>query len=169
MKRLFFYSLLLFAVLAMGSCRRSIEKTAQKIRFEGIERVQLQGLTSAEVVARIDNGSAHRLQLASARIDIHYADAVVGRLILEEPVEIDRRTQASIRTLWRLQISDPLTLFVLYRKVKAGELDRIALSFEIEGRGGPAPLRFSREKMSLSEFLTTFGLSVQDVQNYLKL
>ena len=53
--------------------------------------------------------------------------------------------------------------------MKAGELDRIALSFEIEGRGGPAPLRFSREKMPLSEFLTTFGLSVQDVQNYLKL
>ena len=42
-------------------------------------------------------------------------------------------------------------------------------TFEIEGRGGPAPLRFSREKMPLSEFLTTFGLSVQDVQNYLKL
>lgn len=169
MKRLLLYALLLVVALAAGSCRRTVEKAAQKIRFEGIERVQLQGLTSAEVVVRIDNGSAYRLQLASARVDIFYADAVVGRLILEEPVEIDRRTQASIRTLWRLQIPDPLALFVLYRKVKAGELDRIALSIGIEGRGGPAPLRFSREKMPLSEFLTTFGLTVQDVQNYLKL
>lgn len=169
MKRVWIYTLLLAVALMAGSCRRSVEKVARKIRFEGIEHVQLQGLTTAEVVARIDNGSAYRLSLSAARIDLYYADALVGRLVLDEPVEIDRRTEASLQTRWRLQISDPLTLFVLYRKVKAGDYDRIALSCDIEGRGGPAPLRFSREKMPVSEFLTTFGLSVQDVQNYLKL
>lgn len=169
MKRLWIYTLLLAVALMAGSCRRSVEKVARKIRFEGIEHVQLQGLSSAEVIARIDNGSAYRLSLSAARMDLYYADALVGRMVLEEPVEIDRRTAASLRTRWRLQVSDPLTLFVLYRRVKAGEYDRIALSCDIEGRGGPAPLRFSREKMPLSEFLTTFGLTVQDVQNYLKL
>lgn len=169
MRRVWIHTLLLALALMAGSCRRSVEKVAGKIRFEGIEHVQLQGLSSAEVVARIDNGSAYRLSLSAARIDLYYADALVGRLVLVEPVEIDRRTEASLRTRWRLQVSDPLTLFVLYRKVKAGDCDRIALSCDIEGRGGPAPLRFSREKMPLSEFLTTFGLTVQDVQNYLKL
>lgn len=168
MKRLLLYALLLFAALSAVSCRRSVEKVARKIRFEGIERVQMQGLTAAEVVARVDNGSAYRLALSAARIDLYYADALVGRLVLLDPVEIERRTAASLQTRWRIQISDPLTLYVLYRKVQSGEFDRIALSFAIEGRGGPAPLRFSREKMPLSEFLTTFGLTVQDVQNYLK-
>ena len=43
----------------------------------------------------------------------------------------------------------------------------IGVSFAIEGRGGPARVKISREMMPLSEFLNIFGLSLQDVKNYL--
>lgn len=168
MRKLLLQLLLLLVVLAGGGCRRAVEKSARKIRFEGIERVERQGLTGAEVVVRIDNGSAHRLTLASAECDIYQADVRVATVVLTAPVEIEPRTVASVSTNWRLKISDPLALLVLYGKVRAGEFDQIAVSFRVEGRGGPAPVIFSREKMPLSEFLNTFGLSIQDVQNYLK-
>ena len=167
-KKCLFYVVLLSVALMAGSCRRAVEKVGRKIRFEGIERVERQGLTGAEVVVRIENGSAYRLTLASAQIGIYYGEALVGTLMLSDPVELDRRTTADVSTRWRLRISDPLALYVMIRRVKAGEFGQIALSCSLEGRGGPAPVKFSREKMPLSDFLNTFGLSIQDVENYLK-
>ena len=37
----------------------------------------------------------------------------------------------------------------------------------VEGRGGPASVKNSEEMVPLSEFLNIFGLSLQDVKNYL--
>ena len=163
MRQILTWLLLLGVALSAGSCRRAVEKVASKIRFEGIERVERQGLTGAEVVVRVDNGSAYRLTLSSAEIGIYYADACVGTVVLCEPVEIERRTEASLTTRWRLRISDPLTLLLLARDAAAGTYDRISLSCQAEGRGGPAPVKFSREKMPLSEFLNTFGLRPEDL------
>lgn len=168
MKKLLLHLLLLAVVLMTGGCRRAVERSARKVRFEGIERVERQGLTGAGIVVRIDNGSAHRLTLASAELDVYQGDACVATVILADPVEIEPRTVASVTTNWRLKISDPLALLVLYGRVKAGQFDQIAVSLRVEGRGGPAPVNFSREKMPLSDFLNIFGLSIQDVQNYLK-
>lgn len=167
-KRVLLYVVLLAVVLMAGSCRRAVERTARKIRFEGIERVERQGLTGVGVVVRIDNGSGHRLTLSSAEIGIHYAESCVGSVVLTEPVSVEPRTAAEVTTRWRLRISDPLALYVLARKFKAGEYDQIGVSYAAEGRGGPAPVKISREKMPLSEFLNTFGLSIQDVEKYLK-
>lgn len=166
--KFFCWVVLLAVALSAGSCRRAVEKTASKIRFEGVEHVERQGLTGVEVTMRVDNGSAYRLTLSSAEIGIFYADACVGYLVLNEPVEIERRSVASVTTCWRLRIADPLALLLLGRKVSAGEYDRIAVSCALEGRGGPAPFKFSREKMPLSEFLNTFGLSIQDLEKQLR-
>lgn len=168
LKRNFLYLLLLAVVLSAGSCRRAVEKAADKIRLLGVEKVERQGLTGAEVVVRIDNGSGYNLTLSSAEIGIHYGSSCVGTVVLCQPVEVTRRSVASVTTRWRIRISDPLALYLLVRKVGAGELDQIALSCRAEGKGGPAPVKFSREKVPLSEFLNTFGLSIQDVEKYLK-
>lgn len=167
-RRFLVWLLLLGVALSAGSCRRAVEKAAGKIRFEGIERIERQGLTGIEVVAGIDNGSAYRLTLSSAEIGIYFADGCVGTVVLCEPVEIERRTRASVTTRWRLRVSDPLALLLLARRVSAGDYDRIAVSCSVEGRGGPAPVKYSREKMPLSEFLNTFGLSIQDLEKQLK-
>ena len=50
------------------------------------------------------------------------------------------------------------TLFTLFA---------VAVSFAVEGRGGPASVKNSEEMVPLSEFLNIFGLSLQDVKNYL--
>ena len=158
------YVLLLAVAVSLSSCRRAVEKARRNIRFEGIERVERQGLTGAEVVVRVMNDTGYKLVLDAAEMGVYYAGGRVGTVVLREAVEVPRRTTDSFRTLWQLKISDPLALYVLARKVKSGDLSQV----EVEGRGGPAPVKISRERMPLSDFLNTFGLTIEDVKKQLK-
>ena len=157
------YVLLLAVAVSLSSCRRAVEKARRNIRFEGIERVERQGLTGAEVVVRVMNDTGYKLVLDAAEMGVYYAGGRVGTVVLREAVEVPRRTTDSFRTLWQLKISDPLALYVLARKVKSGDLSQVE-----EGRGGPAPVKISRERMPLSDFLNTFGLTIEDVKKQLK-
>ena len=163
-----FSSLLLLAVILSTSCRKAVEKAQRNIRFEGIEKIERQGLTGAEMVVRVMNDTGYKLQLNMAEIDIYYSESRVGTIVLREPVEVPRRTTDSFRTLWRLKISDPMALYMLLRKVEAGDLSQVGVAYALEGRGGPAPVKISRDRMPLSDFLNTFGLTLQDVKNQLK-
>ena len=158
------YVLLLAVAVSLSSCRRAVEKARRNIRFEGIERVERQGLTGAEVV----NDTGYKLVLDAAEMGVYYAGGRVGTVVLREAVEVPRRTTDSFRTLWQLKISDPLALYVLARKVKSGDLSQVEVSYAVEGRGGPAPVKISRERMPLSDFLNTFGLTIEDVKKQLK-
>ena len=137
------YVLLLAVAVSLSSCRRAVEKARRNIRFEGIERVERQGLTGAEVVVRVMNDTGYKLVLDAAEMGVYYAGGRVGTVVLREAVEVPRRTTDSFRTLWQLKIS-------------------------VEGRGGPAPVKISRERMPLSDFLNTFGLTIEDVKKQLK-
>ena len=150
------YVLLLAVAVSLSSCRRAVEKARRNIRFEGIERVERQGLTG------------YKLVLDAAEMGVYYAGGRVGTVVLREAVEVPRRTTDSFRTLWQLKISDPLALYVLARKVKSGDLSQVEVSYAVEGRGGPAPVKISRERMPLSDFLNTFGLTIEDVKKQLK-
>ena len=162
------YVLLLAVAVSLSSCRRAVEKARRNIRFEGIERVERQGLTGAEVVVRVMNDTGYKLVLDAAEMGVYYAGGRVGTVVLREAVEVPRRTTDSFRTLWQLKISDPLALYVLARKVKSGDLSQVEVSYAVEGRGGPAPVKISRERMPLSDFLNTFGLTIEDVKKQLK-
>ena len=145
------YVLLLAVAVSLSSCRRAVEKARRNIRFEGIERVERQGLTGAEVVVRVMNDTGYKLVLDAAEMGVYYAGGRVGTVVLREAVEVPRRTTDSFRTLWQLKISDPLALYVLARKVKSGDLSQVEVSYAVEGRGGPAPVKISRERMPLSD------------------
>lgn len=168
MKKLLCILLLTAVALSLGSCRRAVEKARRNIRVEAVEKIELQGLTGAEVVLRVRNDTGYKLVLDNARLDIYYGRSRVGDIALREGVEVARRTTGSVSTRWRIRISDPLALYVLAKKIERNDLSEVAVSFSAEGRGGPAPVKISREMVPLSEFLTIFGLTMQDLKNYLK-
>ena len=151
MRKFLLYLLLVVTAVSMGSCRKAVEKAQRNIRFEGIEKIERQGLTGAEMVVRVMNNTGYKLVLSMAEIDVYYADGRVGTVVLREPVEVPRHTTDSFRTLWRLKIADPMALYVLLKKAESGDLSQV-----------------SRDRMPLSDFLNTFGLTLQDVKNYLK-
>ncbi len=159
---------MLLALAPLSSCRRAVEKARKNIRIEAVEKVERQGLTGAEVVVRVMNDTGHKLQLDQVRLEIYYATDKVATILLREPVEVQRRTVGSLSTRWILKISDPLALYVLVRKIDSGEIGQVAVSYSVAGRGGPMPVNISRQMMPLSDFLNIFGVTLEEVKNYLK-
>lgn len=162
------WALLLSLVLPMTSCRRATEKALSKIRVEEVVKLERQGLSGAELVLRVKNATGHKLVLERAVLRIYYAENLVTSIALRGRVEVPRRSDGEITTLWRTRTSDPMALYVMRKKLAGGDLSRIAVSFSIDGRGGPAPVNISQEMMPLSDFLNIFGLSFDEVKTYLK-
>lgn len=158
--------LLLVLCVGMTSCRRTVEKAREKIRIEEIERVELHGLAGLDVVLRVRNDTGYKLSVEHASLDIFYGTARVAGVVLREPVEVQRRTTESVATQWRLRISDPLAAYALVGRIRRDDLSAVAVSFAVEGRGGPAPVNISRERMPLSEFLNTFDLDSKQLKTY---
>ena len=160
--------LLLAAVLcaALPSCRRTAEKAREQIRIEEVERVERQGLAGAEIEVRVANDSRYKIVLEQAALDLYMGQSRACSAELLRPVEVARCTTASVATQWRIRIVDPLALYALARRVQRNDLAQVGVSLSVEGRGGPLPVNFSREKMPLSEFLNNFGVDLQELKNY---
>lgn len=163
-----FYMLLFASVLSLGSCRRAIEKAQRNIRIEAVEKAERQGLSGAEIVLRVRNDTGYKLKLKKASLEVYYAEGLVTKVALRKEVEVPRRTTGSVTTLWRIRTSDPMALHVTTKKIREDDISKIGVSFAVEGRGGPAPVKISQQMMPLSEFLNIFGLSLDDVKNYLE-
>lgn len=123
--------------IAVGSCRRMAEKAQRNIRLEAVEKARRQGLSGAEIVLRVKNGTGHKLKLEKASLTVYYAGGVVTKVALREPAEAPRRATASVTTLWRIRTSDPMALHVMTKKIREDDISKIGVSFAIEGRGGP--------------------------------
>lgn len=168
MKRIFLLLCLTLLASSMTSCRRAAEKAARKIRIEAIERIEPKGLTGAEAMLRITNGTSHKLVLAQASFTFYYNESKAVTIKLHEGVEIGKHTTESIVTRWKLRIDDPLAILLISRDFQANDLSQIRISYALEGRGGPAPVNIAREMMPLSDFLNIFGITLQDVKKYLQ-
>ena len=166
-KRLLLLGLLLAATLPLGSCSRAVERARERIRLEAVESVRRLGLSGAGAVVRVRNDSRSRLVLREADLEFFLGGRPVLSARLHRPVEVPRRTTERVVTRWRLQILDPMALPVLTGRLRAGEIGQVAVSCRIRGRGGPVRVNISQEMMPLSDFLNIFGLTLQDVQNYL--
>ena len=161
--------LLLSVVIALsfGSCRRAAERAAQKIHIDALERIERKGLTGAEAVLRITNGTGYKLEVQRADFTLYYAGQRVGTIRLHEGIEVGKRTVESIATRWKISIDNPIALLLAGRALQADDPSQITVSCLIEGRGGPARVNIEREKMPLSDFLNIFGTTLQDVKKYL--
>ena len=168
MKKIMICLLVLAAVLPFGSCRRAIEKARENIRVEEVEKIERHGMTGIDIVVRVKNDTGYKLALDQAQLDLYYGGREVGSVTLREGVGVDRRSTASVATQWKIRISDPLAMYVLAKKIEQGDLSQVAVSYRVKGKGGPAGIDISRDMVPVSEFLNTFGVTLEDVGNYLK-
>lgn len=163
--------LLLAGVLcgAMTSCRRAAERAGERIRVEGIEQIQLHGFSGADLTLRVRNDNRFGVRLQEAALELWYADAYVASIALREEVEVPRRSVGPVVTQWRFQVNDPFALYALSRRVADGRTDAVEVSFRVKGRGGPAAVNILEERMPLSDFLRIFGLTCEELNQYLQL
>lgn len=154
-------------VLLATSCQKAIERAQRDIRLEAVESIERKGMSGAAATIRVANDSRYKLVLKNARFELFYGEVPVSSFTLHGRVEIPRRTSGSYRSLWRVVTEDPMIYYMVTKKIEAGEIDRIAVSFTLEGRGGPASAKMSEEMMPFSEFLNIFGLDLDEVRKYL--
>ena len=159
--------LLLSLALTLGSCRRMAEKAAQKVRIEAVEEFRIRGLTGAEMVLRIANGTRHTIELDQVELTLHYKEHPAIRLRLLEGIEIGKRTTESVATRWKLK-PEGLTMMLVARDLHNDDLSKIRVSFRIEGHGGPARIDIAQERMPLSDFLSIFGITLQELKNQIR-
>lgn len=151
--RKWLYCILLTAmVLPMVSCRRAVEKARRNIRLEAVEKVERKGMGGAEAVVRVKNGTGYKLVLERAKVDLFYAGSRVMSITLHGRVEVPRRTTGSFTSLWRVRTTDPMAYYVMVKKIREDDISQVAVSFAVEGRGGPASVKNSEEMVPLSEF-----------------
>lgn len=155
--------LLLLLSLSFGSCRQAIRRSAEKIRIDSVERIVPRGLAGMEATLHVTNGSAHRLRLDAVRFDLYRRERRLGSIRLVQPVELEKRTAESLVTRWKIEVEEPLLLLSAAADLRNGRWDDLGVSCRIEGKGGPAPINIFRERVPLSDFLTTFGLTKQDL------
>lgn len=151
----------------MTSCRRAVERARENIRIEEVERIEPHGFTGLDLVLRVRNDTGYTIRLENASFDLFYGSSQAVGALLREPVEVPRRTVDSFTVRWRIRVSDPLALYALFRRVRQDDLSDLFVSYAVEGRGGPAPINISREKVPLSEFLNTFGVGSEELKTYL--
>ena len=106
MRKFLLYLLLLAVAASAASCRKAVEKAQRNIRFEGIEKIERQGLTGAEIVVRVMNNTGYKLQLETAEIDVYYAD---GRFELQLVARVVHHPHDDLGTVspWRSIFSIP--------------------------------------------------------------
>ncbi len=159
-------SLILLA-LTFGSCRRMTEEAVRKIRIEAVEEFRLLGLTNAEMVLRIANGTRHTIKLDQVELTIHYKERPAITLQLHEGIKINKRTTESIATRWKLK-TEGLTMMLVARDIRNDDPSQIRVSFCIEGHAGLVHIDITHEKMPLSDFLSIFGITWQELKNQIR-
>lgn len=171
MRHISFYKWLwlvaLVALALLPGCRRAAEKASRKIRIEAVEAVERHALSGIDLTLRVQNGTRYKLVLREASLGLWYNGTKAGEVILRGAVEMPRRTTASIETRWKFRIEDPVALYLIVRRIRAGDVASVGVSYEAKGRGGPARMHISQPMMPLSDFLRTFGLTMDELQTYL--
>lgn len=150
----------------MPSCRGAVERASQQVAVEQVCEVVRRGSAGATVTLRLRNDSPRTIRLNEVRLDLYLAGGRAAVWQLHEPLRIPRRTTADYRTLWRLKSDDPMAYYALERKIRRGEADRIEVEALLRGRAGVVPLNFSAERVPLSDFLNTFGVTLEDFENF---
>lgn len=159
-------ALAVVAAVVLPSCRGAVERARQEVAVEQICEVVRRGSAGATVTLRLRNDSRRTLRLDEVRLDLYLSGGLAAVWQLHEPVRIPRRTTADYRTLWRLKSDDPMAYYALERKIRGGEADRIEVAASVRGRAGAVRINFSSERMPLSDFLNTFGATLEDLENF---
>ena len=144
--------------LMLTSCRQTAERVARKIRFEGIEQVRMESLTTLAIDCSIENATAYPLRADRGVVRLRYKGSEVASMQLQEPVTVGRRTHGVVETRWRVDVRNPLAMLTVVARVAQERYDELTVDLAVEGSGGPVPVNISREKVPLSIFLNIFGI-----------
>lgn len=169
MRRLAAVAVAAVVVLGVASCSGAVERARREVAVEQVVDAARRGSAGAVVTLRIRNDSRRNLRVDDLRVELYLAGGRAAVWQLHEPLNIPRRTSADLRTLWRLRSDDPMAWYALERRIRSGEIASIEVAAEGSVRvAWWKKVKFSSERVPLSDFLNTFGATIDDLEKFLE-
>lgn len=141
---------------------------SRRVSVDSVGCIRRLGSAGAEAELWLRNDSGRTLVLRRARIALRCDGLPVGTLELHAPVRIARRSATHVVSRWRVRSDEPMAFRVLERRLRSGDLAGIEVGCDLRGRSGVIPANISTGMMPLSDFLNTFGLSADELKQFLE-
>lgn len=149
--------------LVMMSCHEAINDAQHQIQIEGIEQVRQRGLSVLDLTLKISNKTDYRLVVKSLTFSLTTSESPFLTAELTDKLKVEKQFVGEVKCRFRLRNANRMAVYAWVRKVRRGKMPPTYISFSLRGRGGLLPVKISREKCEVSEFLNIFGLSKDDV------
>ena len=159
LKRLHILCLALLAAATLGGCHRYL---AREVRIVPKD-VETYGSAGADVTLHVANRGGRPLRFEAAALSLAYDGGEVLRATLRDTVTVASGWEGDVRMRCRLRVPDRAALYAVQRKLQRAETQRMTVSFALRLRVGDAVKKIGRRRMSLSDFLNTFGLRPEDL------
>ncbi len=147
-------------LLAIGSTMAMMvvmTKVSKQVKVVGIERIELKGMSAILIVVDIDNGSNYDLTMSDASADLMLEGRKIGSIEQVEPITSYSMKRESVRSLWRLQNIDPMTMLLLSGKILQNDFTGLTMDYRSVVQAGKYSHDFVDTDVDISKFLTIFN------------
>ncbi len=156
MKKVVIYTLLLSASIVLNSCGFSAKSIEQNIRIEGVENIDIMGLTGLQVDLKVKNDMRGVIEVETGRIELFDEGEYVGSLELREAVALPKKWSGVVATRWRIDAPNVMAMLSVARQIVGKKTDDLTVNYSFKGDYGIIPLNISGEGVPLSDFLGIF-------------
>ncbi len=154
---------MIVVLVLFASCIRP-----EDVRILGVEQVGIRSLARTDLAVRVDNRSNRKLALREGRMQIVVNEKPLAEIMLREPVEIARRTESTVQIPLQVKLNNPLLLLSGLVRGLPSDPSQIMLTGEVVVKGGCMKKKLKFDKMTLSDFMRTFGGDQKQLINFLE-
>ncbi len=144
----------LAALLLLGGCGASL---ARKIHVEEVVDLRTYGTSGADLTLLVCNESRRAVSLEAACMEFFEDSVLLGRARLQRAVVIPKRSCEEVRSRWRNESADAAGWYLLEKRLREHELDRLTVSGAFEVRVGGVRRTICWDRVPVSNFLNIFA------------
>ncbi len=144
------YITLIILAICLASCANP-----KKVTFSGPVEVEVETASKADVGCRVQNCSAYRIRLLSARVRLHYETENFATVLLAAPVEIAKCSEGYVRFPLRFRFANPL-MALSAENIETLDWENMYVTGEAEVRAGLLKKKIRLKNYPVREFLTNF-------------
>lgn len=122
--------IVIFMLLSLCSCHRSLKDIQQQVGFIGIESMSGSPLDTLTLNMKVRNQTGFRIGVENARATLHSSGSTLATATLAEPVTIMKGDTVSVRCRLKIGVSNPLAAFSLITGMRNGNAAGLTVDVE---------------------------------------
>lgn len=138
------------ALTTLSSCANP-----EKITFQGPVSVDVESASKIAAECRVENCTAHKIRLISAKFTLHYPSENIATVMLAQPVEIAKCWGGEVVFPLRVRFANPL-MALTAQNLEELDWDNIYVTGEGVVRAGVGKRKIRLNDYPVREFLSNF-------------